>query len=101
MTVGDKVVCVDDTVRPPVQIELFPNWVVEGDTYTIRTIEGSFDSEPRILVNELRNPSAYFEELGGKVEPGFSGKRFVPYEDYILSNAIGEEIEEELELLNN
>ena len=99
MNVGDKVVCVDDTVTSQVKISLFQNWVEEGEAYTVRSIEGSFNSEPRILVDELRNESAFFPELGGKAEPGFAGKRFVPYDDYVMSSATVEELTEETSLV--
>jgi hypothetical protein len=100
MNVGDKVVCVDDSINPMANIEMFPNWVTEGSTYTIRAKEGSLTGDVRILVEELENVIAYNQELGGKVEAGFAQRRFVPWDDYILSNSIGEEAgyEEEKEV---
>lgn len=100
MNTGDKVVCVDDSITPQVKIELFPNWVQEGETYTVRKVEGSFDAEPRVLLNEIRNPIAFFPQLGGSVEPGFAGKRFVPYDDYVMAESAVEEIKEELSLVD-
>lgn len=99
MNIGDKVVCIDDSITPQVKISLFPNWVEEGETYTVRSIEGSFGTEPRILLDELRNPIDFFPELGGKAEPGFAGRRFVPYDDFVLANSAVEEIKEEVSLV--
>lgn len=99
MNVGDKVVCIDDSVNPRVNMKLFPNWVIEGEIYTVRRVEGSFGTEPRILLDELRNPINFFPELGGKAEPGFAGRRFVPYDDYVLANSAVEEIKEEVSLV--
>ena len=93
MNVGDKVVCVDDSINPKVNMDMFPNWVKEGQTYTIRRKEGSLTGSTRILVEELRNKVGYNPELGGSVEAGFAQRRFVPWDEYILSNSIGEEVE--------
>ena len=100
MNVGDKVVCVDDVPGKEIKMSLFPNWVKEGETYTVRAVEGSFGNGERVLLEELRNPSVFFPELGGKTEPGFAGKRFMPYEDFIMSEKAVEELTKEVELIN-
>ena len=83
MEVGSKVVCIDDS-RDIKTIKTHPSWVREGETYIVRAVEGSLDLEVRILLEELSNPSIYISQLGGYAEPGFAGRRFMPYEDYIL-----------------
>lgn len=95
MRAGEKVICVNDTVDPKVNMSLFPNWVKQGESYIVRRLEGSLTGERRVLLEEVKNPSAYFPELGGNTEPGFAAKRFVPYEDFILGNYVEEEIETE------
>ena len=95
MNVGDKVVCIDDSVNPKVNMKMFPNWVVEGETYTVRRLEGAFGSEKRVLLEELKNPVSYFPELMGSVEPGFSARRFVSYDEYIMAESAVEELKEE------
>ena len=92
MKVGSKVVCInakkDDASR-----EFFVSWVEEGQTYTVRRCEGSLHQGQRILLDEISNPPIYVKELFGSMEPGFAAKRFVSYEDYVLSNAVSEEVE--------
>ena len=92
MNVGDKVICVDDSVGPQVDLNVFPTWVKEGDIYTVRALEGSLGGGRRVILEEIKNPSAYFPELMGKTEPGFNQKRFADLATHLLKNAIGEEV---------
>ena len=92
--VGEKVICIDDSPNPARAD--FTQWVVEGEIYTVRSIEGSWTGVKRVLLEELRNPKKYFNTIMGVLEVGFSHKRFVSYEDYIMGNV--EEVEEEIEI---
>lgn len=96
MNVGEKVVCVDDKMTPQVNPEFFPNWIKEGESYTVRAREGSMGTDMRILLEEISNPSQYFPELGGKTEPGFAQRRFVDWSDFVLSENMEETVEEKL-----
>lgn len=99
MKVGDEVVCIDDSITDNVKIELFPNWVTEGERYTVRKVEGSIGRGQRVLLDQVRNPVTYFPELFGSAEPGFSAKRFASIEDFVEANEAVEEIKEELSLV--
>ena len=92
---GDKVICVDDSINSQVDMTLFPTWVKEGETYTVRAIEGSLTGARRVLLEEISNPSAYFPELHGKAEPGFNQKRFADWSTHVLQTSIGETVEVE------
>ena len=97
MNVGEKVVCVDDKMTPQVIPEFFPNWIKEGESYTVRAREGSMGTDMRILLEEISNPSQYFPELGGKTEPGFSQRRFVPYSEFVIGETMKELVDTEVE----
>lgn len=70
-----RVLCIDASDRG--RLDIFPNWVEEGKEYTIRRIENGMYGRKRVLLDEVQNPSVYFEELMGKAEPGFNLQRFV------------------------
>lgn len=93
MKVGSKVVCIDDKRNG--DSTFFQNWIESGETYTIRRSEGSIHQGPRVLLDEVVNTPVYVSQLGGKVEPGFSTKRFVSYEDYVMGNLAEESVEVE------
>lgn len=94
--VGQKVICIDASKRG--KKEHFPNWVKDGEVYTVRRFENS-STGARILLEEIKNPTMYFDMLQGSTEPGFSAKRFTDAEDYIMSNVNIESITEEAEAL--
>ena len=77
-------------------LEYFPNWVEEGETYTVRRIEDGMYGRKRVLLEEIKNPPMYVEELMGKTEPGFNMERFVPVEDSSMeeTESVSEELEE-------
>lgn len=84
----ERVLCIDASGRG--DLDIFPNWIEEGKEYTIRRIENGMYGRKRVLLEEIRNPSVYFEELMGNAEPGFNLKRFVT-----LTELEVEETEEE------
>lgn len=99
MTPGDKVVCIDDVKRKGSRH--LPNWVNEGETYTIRRVEGSLtQGVTRVLLNEIVNKPIPIKELGSSLEPGFSIKRFVPYEQYVTGNFMEDENHHTIEINN-
>lgn len=77
--VGDKCVCVDDSVSPTSIGGMYPqvwvNWPKEGVIYTIREIFAGKEG-PAFLLEEIRNPLANFKD--GRLEPGFAADRFRP-----------------------
>ena len=84
MNLGEKIICINVTRLDGVDYTMFKNWIVEGQTYHVKRIEGSMSGDKRLLLDEVNNPAVYFPSLGGKVETGFSCSRFANYEQYIL-----------------
>jgi hypothetical protein len=84
----EKVLCINASDRG--DLDIFPNWIEEGKEYTIRRIENGMYGRKRVLLEEVKNPSVYFEELMGNAEPGFNLNRFVT-----LSKIEAEETAEE------
>jgi hypothetical protein len=77
--VGDRVVCIDDTMQPHTVEELkknVPNWVKKDEEYTIRAIFDNRGIVTGILLEEIDNPILYFEKIGGFQEPAFAEWRF-------------------------
>lgn len=78
--IGKKVLCIDS--RSGKGSEYFTQWIEEGETYTIRRVEGSLEpGKQRFLLKEIKNSPIFVGELGIKAEPGFSSTRFVVLED--------------------
>lgn len=85
MQVGDKVVCIDDSIPGPLA-KLFTQVPVKDTVYTIRAVyvgrgvmhtkPGAADGEIGLLLNELHNPPDH-KHLG-KGELGFRIERFRP-----------------------
>lgn len=76
MKIGDKVVCIDDSIPRPEVFRDFAYWPYEGSIYTIRGMQNSIDRGKGLQLEELPNPTIYVPELGGHVEPAYSIKRF-------------------------
>lgn len=92
MRPGDEVICVDDS--PPLKgAEHFKNWVKRDTMYTIRRAEGSLGNVKRILLEEVSNPPMNCPEIGGRVEPGFSHKRFTRLDGSVLEQSVEKEEE--------
>lgn len=77
-----RLLCIDD--RKNVLSKYFKNWVVEGEVYTVRRIEGGLHGEARVLLNELRNDRVFVPELAANIEVGFAKSRFIELEDEAL-----------------
>ncbi len=78
MKVGQKVVCIDSAMQPHTVEELrrdVPNWIVKGQTYTVRDIV-DLDFVVGIRLEEVVNPAIYFKVIGKAIEPCFASCRF-------------------------
>ena len=74
-----KLLCIDDS-RSPAAKHL-PNWITEGELYTVRREEGSLHGATRVLLNEVKNPPVFVPEYQANIEPGFDRKRFAEVDD--------------------
>ena len=95
MKVGDRVVCVDASIKPCKLSYVgfaYPNWLKEGIIYTIRAILPNDDIVPGILLKEVVNPLTYIHLLGREQEPAFGTFRFKPL-DLTADEATEEELE--------
>lgn len=95
--IGQEVYCID-TSDPHNVKKLYKQWVENSEKYIIRRCEGSMHGVTRVLLDELVNDHIYFPEIGGKAEPGFSAKRFVTKEQFLMGETTAES--SELELVN-
>jgi hypothetical protein len=81
MKPGDKVVCVDDSIKYGL-LEFvghaYPNWIKKDEIYTVREILTNDDIVPGILLEEISNPEIYIHLLGKDQEPAFRLNRFAP-----------------------
>ena len=77
--IGDKVICIDNTMLPHAKIELeknVPNWVKKNDEYTIRAIHSNRGIVTSLLLEEIDNPILFFSIIGKHQEPSFAEYRF-------------------------
>jgi hypothetical protein len=78
-SIGDNVVCIDDSMQPHTVAELkkdVPNWVKKDKQYTVRAVLNNRDIVTGILLEEIDNPPKYFDKIGGFQEPAFAEWRF-------------------------
>jgi len=78
-SIGDSVVCIDDSMQPHTVEELkrnVPNWVKKDDKYTIRAILDNRGIVTGVLLEEIDNPVLYFDKIGSFQEPAFAEWRF-------------------------
>lgn len=81
-----KVKCIDDTINPEFIIETvkyFPNWVKNGEIYTVYDVLENDGIVTGYLLEELQNEMVYQPLLGRVQEAGFRASRFevVSYEE--------------------
>ena len=81
-----KVKCIDDSINPEFIIETvkyFPNWVKEGEIYTVFEIVENDGIVTGYILEELQNEPVYQPLLGRSQEPAFRADRFevVSYEE--------------------
>ena len=82
---GQKVVCIDDKIKPGKESFVFVtyhNWVKEGTTYTVRAVLDNDDIVTGILLKELKNPEVYITLLDREQEPAFSLHRFKVLDEF-------------------
>jgi hypothetical protein len=77
--IGDRVVCIDDTMQSNTVEELkkdVPNWVKKGQEYTIRAIFNNNGIVSGVLLEEIDNSPKFFNIIGRFQEPAFAEWRF-------------------------
>ncbi len=92
MIVGQKVVCIDDSINPQHFISLtknFQQWIVKDKVYTIREILHNDDIVTGILLKEIKNKEIYIKLIGRIQEPAFADWRFRELDEF-------EEVKEEV-----
>ena len=78
-SIGDKVICIDNSMRPHTIEELkrtVPNWVVKDKEYTIRGFQENDGIALGILLEEITNPPIRIIILNRVQEPAFAEWRF-------------------------
>ena len=76
---GDKVICVDDLIKPevmPTIVKYYKNWVQRDRIYTVREVVDNDGIVDGVLLVELRNEPIYIELIDKKQEPAFGMFRF-------------------------
>jgi len=77
--VGDKVICVDDSVSPDKAEEvkeIYLNWVKRDSDYRVREIYDNDGIVPGILLEEVHNFPVRIPLTGKIQEPAFATWRF-------------------------
>ena len=95
MKVGSKVKCVDDSIKLGKLGFVgyaYPNWIKEGEIYTVREILPNDDIVPGIVLEEVVNPFLYVHILGREQEPAFRMSRFRELDDLELAVEMQETI---------
>ena len=95
MNVGQKVVCIDDSIKPEAflgTITNFQQWVKKDVVYTIRDILHNDDIVTGILLKEIVNKPVYIKLINREQEPAFATWRFRELEEEYLEETIEEEL---------
>lgn len=99
MTVGKKVVCIDDSIKPGKEEFVkyaFPSWIKQGQIYTVRAIVENQGIVPGMLLKEVVNPSIFIHLVKSYQEPAFRLERFKELEEQYNSEEIVNELELEI-----
>jgi len=99
MTVGKKVVCIDDSIKPGKEDFVkyaFPSWIKQGQIYTVRAIVENQGIVPGMLLKEVVNPSIFIHLVKSYQEPAFRLERFKELEEQYNSEEIVNELELEI-----
>lgn len=91
---GEQVVCIDASPSTPTTMSKFETWPSKDEIYRIREQRPS-GAEGGVLLEEIKNPPVYFEQVMGKLEPAFSPDRFRRLEE--MEQKLAEEAEESQE----
>lgn len=98
MRTGDKVVCVDDTIRAelmPTIVKYYKNWVSRDQVYTVRQVVDNDGIVDGVLLEEVQNDPIYIELIDKKQEPAFGLFRF----RLLQEDAMMEGVEHYVEML--
>lgn len=87
-----RLLCIDDSIKAD-QIEfvsiVYPQWVKNGQQYTVRQVLENDGIVTGVLLNEVRNEPIYQKLLGRYQEPAFRLSRFVEVDEseaYVYSS---------------
>lgn len=104
MNVGDKVICIDDSIKAGMLGfvgHAYPNWIKKNTIYTIREIYPNDDIVPGVLLEEVENPIMYIHLLGKDQEPAFRLTRFREVDNLSIGDKYEEYSEFDLEGIND
>lgn len=77
--------CIDDSIKGD-QIEfvcmVYPQWVKNGEQYTVRQVLENDGIVTGVLLEEVRNEPIYQQLLGRYQEPAFRMSRFVEITEF-------------------
>jgi len=79
MKKGDKVVCIDDSIKAEFlfdTVKYYPEWIVENTVYTVRYVFDNDSIVPGLLLEEVVNPSVFIKLIRKDQEPAFRLDRF-------------------------
>ena len=99
MQVGKRYKCVDASIKPEAvewQRAFCPNWVKEGETYTVRQLTDHDGIVEGVLLEEIVNPVAYNMFMDRPLEPHFALWRFAETQESV---AVEMTVETEFEKL--
>jgi hypothetical protein len=85
MRIGQKVVCIDDSIKPGKEAfvrNVYKQWIKEGETYTIRDIIDNDDIVTGILLKEVINMPIYIHLIDDIQEPAFRMERFKELDEF-------------------
>ena len=87
-------VCIDASYSTPTTMSKFRSWPTRDEIYRVRE-QRPEGAEAGVLLEEVKNPPVYFEQVMGKLEPAFNPGRF----RRLREEATREGAEEESEVL--
>lgn len=85
MQVGQKVMCIDDSIKPELSEKIsrdYLYWVEKDTKYTIREILNNDGIVTGILVEEIYNLLVPISLIGKMQEPAFASWRFAPLQEF-------------------
>ena len=77
--IGERVVCIDDTMKPHTIEELnkdMPNWIKKGVKYTVRGFTDNNGIVEGMWLEEVVNKPLFFKLINRFQEPAFALWRF-------------------------
>lgn len=95
MNVGQRVICVDDSIKQQAflgTVSNFQQWIKKDVIYTIRDVLYNDDIVTGVLLKEIRNTPVYIKLINREQEPAFATWRFRELEEETLENTLEEEL---------